>query len=55
MENIKVVTVESVCKSFTKDQLNLLSIVFSQDDTEITKLVKAYVLYKMTFTEENEQ
>lgn len=55
MENTKVVTVESVCKSFTEDQLNLLATVFSQDDSEISKLVKAYVLYKVTFTEENEQ
>lgn len=55
MKNTTVVTVESVCKSFTEDQVNMLSVVFSEDDSEISKLVKAYVLYKVTFTEENEQ
>lgn len=51
MEKNVTPTIESVCKTFTEDQLNLLAMVFQSEGAEIEKLVKVYVLYKVTFTE----
>lgn len=51
MENNVIPTVESVCKTFTEDQLNLLAVVFQSEGTEIGKLIKAYVLYKVSFSD----
>lgn len=45
-------TVEEVCKSFTDEQLIVLSQVFMQEESEAAQIVKSYVIYKVTFDED---
>lgn len=48
----KSFTVNEVCKSFTEEQLIVLSQAFMHEESEVAQIVKSYVIYKVTFGED---
>lgn len=47
----KLPTVEEVCKTFTKDQLILLNLVFTQPESLAADVVSTFVKYEVKFGE----